>query len=452
MDRHIPRFYEFGRFRIDTWAKLLSCNGDPVKLPPNSFRALLLLISYRERVVTKEELMKELWGNCSIGENSLHFNISSLRKALGDTLQTHCYIRSFHGQGYQFVALVKEFEEENILAVEPVGGAVALESPFYVKRTVDTKLQAAIRRREGVVRIKGASQSGKTSLLARGLQTAREAGARIILTDFTQFNVGDLSSTEKFLLRLAYDAAHYLALESSPKSGWKSDHSPSNNIEKYLQNEVFGSASSPVVWCLDGVDRLFACDFGSEIFALFRSWYNKRALDPKRNWSKLTLALAYSTEAHLFIRDLFLSPFDIGVELHLEDFTLEQVVELNRRYDSILPDDNEIRRFFQLVGGHPYLVNRGLAWMKESNLGVSNLEAQAENDEGCFSNHLRRVLAILRRNEALGVVARNLFSGQPCPNLESFYWLRSAGVIVGDSAREAKPRCQLYAQYLVRNL
>lgn len=452
MDRITPRFYEFGPFRLDTQTMLLSRNGEPVRLMPKACMTLVILITYRERVVTKEELMRELWGSCPVEENNLNFNISVLREALGDTPHNHRYILTVPRQGYRFVSSVREFEDEAVAPVEPVGGAVALESPFYIERPADVKFRSAVRRREGLVRIKGASQSGKTSLLARGLQTARAAGARIVLTDFMQFSASDVSSAERLLLRLADDLAHHLELESSPKRGWKSDRSPSNNIESYLQYEVFVSVTPPIVWCFDGVDRLFTCDFGSEVFALLRSWYNKRALNPKRDWFRLTLALAYATEAYLFISDPFLSPFNVGIELHLEDFTLEQVTELNRRHDSPLRNDNEVRRFFELVGGHPYLANRGLAWVKEGDLNVAELEAQAENDEGWFSDHLRRVLVMLRRDEALTAALRSVLSGQPCPNVESFYRLRSAGVIVGDSVREAKPRCRLYARYLERNL
>jgi hypothetical protein len=67
---------------------------------------------------------------------------------------------------------------------------------------------------------------------------------------------------------------------------------------------VLGRIDGPVVWGLDEVDRLFSCEFGSEVFGLFRSWHNRRSLDPAGPWSRLTLALAYATEAYLFITDL----------------------------------------------------------------------------------------------------------------------------------------------------
>jgi AAA domain-containing protein len=92
-----------------------------------------------------------------------------------------------------------------------------------------------------------------------------------------------------------------------------------------VQREVLDKIPAPIVWGLDEVDRLFHCDFGSEIFGLFRSWHNQRALEPTGPWSRLTLAMAYATEAHLFIADLNQSPFNVGTGLTLGDFTLEIV-------------------------------------------------------------------------------------------------------------------------------
>jgi len=55
------------------------------------------------------------------------------------------------------------------LALESVGGAVPLESKYYVKRAVDAEMQNALFHRDSIVLIKGARQMGKTSLLARGV-------------------------------------------------------------------------------------------------------------------------------------------------------------------------------------------------------------------------------------------------------------------------------------------
>jgi hypothetical protein len=161
--------------------------------------------------------------------------------------------------------------------------------------------------------------------------------------------------------------------------------------------------------------------------------------------------MAYATEAHLFITDLHQSPFNVGTRLTLEDFTKEQVAEMNRRYGSPL-DEAQVERYFDLVGGHPYLARRGLHEMAAHGASFDALEAQADHDNGPFGDHLRRLLISLSQDAALCDVARGTLEGRPVPTAESFYRLRSAGVIVGDSACEASWRCQLYANYLRQHL
>ena len=136
----------------------------------------------------------------------------------------------------------------------------------------------------------------------------------------------------------------------------------------------------------------------------------------------------------------------------LDDFTCSQVAELNRRYASPLRDQAEVARYFRLVGGHPYLVRRGLHEMATHGNDLATFEAQADRDEGPFGDHLRRILVLLAQDPALCDVVKGVLQGHPCPTPESFYRLRSAGGMAGDSAREVRPRCQLYATYLERHL
>jgi hypothetical protein len=210
--------------------------------------------------------------------------------------------------------------------------------------------------------------------------------------------------------------------------------------------------NAPLVWGLDEVDRLFTCTFGSEVFGLFRSWHNERALDPNGPWAGLTLAIAYATEAHLFITDMNQSPFNVGTRLALDDFIPEQVSELNRRYRGPLRDGAELKRFTDLLGGHPFLVRRALHEMATQQLTFNALEPQADRDEGVFGDHLRRMLVLLARDPALTEVVRGILQGLPAPNPETFYRLRSAGVMAGSSPQDVRPRCKLYASFLQRHL
>jgi len=464
MDQPATRCYEFDQFSLDTAKRLLSRDGEVVPLQAKDFELLLALVERRGQVIGKEELMKQVWPDNYVEEGNLSVHIFALRRALGETPEDHRYIVTVPGRGYSFVAAVREkaFSPADLLRpqsgnspsdVQPeaVGGAVPLDSRFYIERETDSEFQTAVARRDSIVLVKGARQVGKTSLLARSLQQARGVGARVALTDFQLLNASNLDSAESLLRMLAKSLADQLDLAVSPGQVWDDDLGPSMNFARYVRREVLGNHHVQLVWGLDEVDRLFTCAFGSEIFGLFRSWHNARSLDPTGPWPRLTLAMAYATEAHLFIADVHQSPFNVGTRLTLEDFTLNQVAELNRRYHSPL-NDTEVERFFGLVGGHPYLVRRGLHEISAHNLNLTALESQADHDEGPFGDHLRRLLISLNQDAELRDVIRGIIGGQPCPTAESFYRLRSAGVVIGDSARDARPRCRLYSAYLKQHL
>jgi DNA-binding SARP family transcriptional activator len=340
--------------------------------------------------------------------------------------------------------------------LEPVGGAVLLGSKFYVARPADREFHEAIARRDSIVLVKGPRQVGKTSLLARGLQQAREAGAKVVLTHFQTLSAADFESSEALLLALAENLAEQLDLDAPPVDTWDARRSPNLNFRRYLRRQVLGTAAergpAPLVWGLDEVDRLFSCSFGSEIFGLFRSWHDERALEPDGPWGNLTLAIAYSTEAHLFITDVNQSPFNVGTRLELEDFTLEQVADLNRRYGAPLRQRAELARYNGLVGGHPYLVRRGLHQMVAHGTQLAVLESRASSNDWIFGEHLRRIVLLLTRDPELCEAARAVLQGRPCPTDQAFYRMRSAGVLTGETAQEARLRCHLYASYLKRHL
>jgi hypothetical protein len=335
--------------------------------------------------------------------------------------------------------------------VPPPSGAVPLDYEFYVTRSTDRDFEEAIARQDTFALIRGVRQMGKTSLLNRGLHQAREAGARVVVTDFQTLDAADLASIEAFYRALGQQIADELDLPVGPGDVWEDHRGPGSNFERYFVREVLEKSDTPLVWGLDEVDRLFTCPFGSEVFGRFRSWHNAR--DRKPVWKKLTMAIAYATEAHLFITDLNQSPFNVGTLLSLEDFTPDQVGWLNDRYGKPLRADEELKQFYQAVGGHPYLVNRGLYQMAHRSMDWATFHAEAARDDGVFGDHLRRLLVLLAPDAGLTDVTRGVLNkrGSPPPP-ETFHRLRRAGLLAGESPREARMRCELYARYLGRHL
>ncbi len=337
-------------------------------------------------------------------------------------------------------------------ALEPPGGAMPLDSQYYVERPTDAEFHAAIARHDSIVLVEGARQMGKTSLLSRGLQRARTDGARVTCTDFQKLNASDLSSLESFYMTLGTALANQLDLDKFPEDTWRPKSGPNQNFESYLRREVLGRENAPFIWALDEVDRLFTCPFGSEVFGLFRSWHNARALDPESPWHRLTMVICYATEAHLFITDLNQSPFNVGTRVRLRDFGPAEVRQLNQLHGQPLATAEEFERFVRLLGGQPYLVRRGLHEMVANRLTLVELERTAPLEQGPFADHLKRFLVLLSGNDTALQLLRDMHDGKKNGDAKVFHRLRAAGLLQGETPADATFRCDLYAQYFSKHL
>src|SRR5918912_1146967 len=107
---HPAQFYAFDSFLVDAAKSMLLRDGQPVQLTPKAFEILLVLVRHPGRVLKKEELLELVWPDAFVEENNLPRNISALRKALGEEPTEHKYIVTVPGQGYRFVANVRELQ------------------------------------------------------------------------------------------------------------------------------------------------------------------------------------------------------------------------------------------------------------------------------------------------------------------------------------------------------
>jgi len=129
--------YEFGPFLLDPFKRRLFRDGKPISLTPKAFDTLLALVQNNGRIIEKDELMKEVWAGAVVEEGGLARNISSLRKALGETPGEHQYIATLPGRGYRFVASVRALPDEDArLTPEEEIGAPAISRRRGASRKV----------------------------------------------------------------------------------------------------------------------------------------------------------------------------------------------------------------------------------------------------------------------------------------------------------------------------
>ena len=94
----------FGPFRLVASERLLTKDGAPVELGARALDILIALLSRPNEVVSKQDLLAQVWPDVTVEEGSLRFHIASLRKALGDGKDGARYITTLAGRGYCFVA------------------------------------------------------------------------------------------------------------------------------------------------------------------------------------------------------------------------------------------------------------------------------------------------------------------------------------------------------------
>jgi DNA-binding winged helix-turn-helix (wHTH) protein/Tfp pilus assembly protein PilF/TolB-like protein len=169
----IKHLYEFGPFRLDPQRRLLTRGTDPVPLTPKVIETLVVLIENRDRVVSKDDLMKTLWPDSFVEESNLSQNVFVLRKALGDSSQERRYIVNLPGRGYQFTEAVREVEEAPAGTMQEVEETLRAESHSLARMLVERAAP-----RKGPIGIRTGIAVAMAALMGAGILVYRSRVGR----------------------------------------------------------------------------------------------------------------------------------------------------------------------------------------------------------------------------------------------------------------------------------
>jgi DNA-binding winged helix-turn-helix (wHTH) protein/tetratricopeptide (TPR) repeat protein len=182
------QLYEFGGYRLDPAKRLLLGESGPVPLQPKAFDTLLVLLENRDRVVSKDELMKALWPDAFVEDSNLTQNVFVVRKALGEQAGDHRFIVTVPGRGYRFAETVRSVSAG---AVETETGRVVDGAPAATDEMVVTKPPGTVagptKRRQwgllvGSAVVLGVAGIGYTYLRGEPKLTDKDT---LVLADFT---------------------------------------------------------------------------------------------------------------------------------------------------------------------------------------------------------------------------------------------------------------------------
>lgn len=110
--------YLFANCELDTEQRELRCDRETAAVAPQVFDLLNYLIRNRDRVVSKDDLIKAIWKGRSISDAALTTRLNIARKAIGDSGDEQRLIKTLPRRGFRFVGAVEEFSSARAEAEE----------------------------------------------------------------------------------------------------------------------------------------------------------------------------------------------------------------------------------------------------------------------------------------------------------------------------------------------
>ncbi len=328
--------------------------------------------------------------------------------------------------------------------------------PFglYVERPpVEMDCEAALAKPGALLRIKAPQQMGKSWLCERTLRQAQQVhGCQTATLSFDLADGRVFSNLETFSQWFCVAAGQQLGLSNQLDNYWDDILACNYNTTLYFQDYLLANLEEnrPLALALDNVDLVFehpaiAIDFCK----LLRNWHD-RARRMERNstlWQKLRLAIVHATEVYSAL-DINSSPLaGVGVVVDIPEFTIAQVEQLAHQYQ-LSWNSQKTQKLMDLVGGHPYLVQKALDAVRRGKMNLDRLLADAPTEAGIYRNHLHKYLEKLQQSpELLQAFNEVLRSPEPIEVKSVLgFKLQSMGLVALDGDR-VRPRCSLYVRY-----
>ncbi|HMB21617.1 MAG TPA: AAA-like domain-containing protein, partial [Anaerolineales bacterium] len=322
-------------------------------------------------------------------------------------------------------------------------------SPFYIERLTDNQLRHQLAGQGTTTTIQAGRQTGKTSLLMHAINAYQGEQNKVIYLDFHLIDEASGKDLTSFLRFLSETIAEQLDLDWTVVDRyWQTARNPAQTFNRFLQQEVLRRFECPILLAIDEADLLLGAEYKKHFFALLRAWDSRRAFDA--DWRKLNLVMVISTHPYLLIDDVNLSPFNVGLNIQIKDFSPEQVADLNQRHASPLKQE-EIPGLIALVGGHPYLVRQAYYTLVSESLSLADLKRIANSPEGPFGKHLLFYQHSLKKNIALLTAFQELLREQKTPDESLLERLAAVGLIRQENGKWGA-RCGLYGDFFKRQI
>jgi len=253
-----------------------------------------------------------------------------------------------------------------------VGGPVQPDRACYILRDSDASLYARLAERD-YCHVLAPNHTGKTSLMAHVAKRLRASGIRVATIDLADISNRDVADdVGRWYYSLAYRIVRELRIRSDMQTWWQERSGLTNmqRLREFFLEVVLADTDEPVVIFVDRIEAALGQRPARDFFAAIRACYDARATE--QEYQRLTFAMlgsAFVGQLRLGDRD---SPFDISVNIELQDFDSS---ELRQLAAGLGCDQHTMRQIAERVWywthGQPYLsqkVFRALARRSEEQL------------------------------------------------------------------------------------
>lgn len=349
-------------------------------------------------------------------------------------------------------------------------GWIALSDRRYIRRRGDEICEKLLKKHNGnleevnlekgiFIKIQGARQTGKTSLLKRIENYLLQQSCYVAFLDFKNdkfrksfddkdkfaniFSESIYQNFENLLNLDKFDISNLDAFDIEYK------------CTSYLQEKIFEYLTEqPIILLIDNFQEIFATQ--SQIFLeILRVWFDDYI--KTHRWKRFSIIFTYSVEDYGDWGNRN-SPFaNIDCEkIELQEFSGEDILDLAAKYGMEWKEGiKQATRLKEFLGGHPYLVNQALHSIAHNNMSLDTLEKQSTSLKSPFYYHLNDYENILNKNKnrKLRELYLRILNEETIENTQFNKLLQihlfKMGLIEpdSDSCQKPKVRCELYKKY-----